>query len=90
MHTEIRMITSHVDKHSEKMALSALEDLVDLVNKQYTPMGIEHDPRIPPVGRVLSAHIEELEDGEFAVDGIAEVFEEGELLLRPPLQERRG
>jgi hypothetical protein len=72
------MITSHIDRHNEKMSLDALESFVDQVNKQYTPIGIEHDPRIPPVGRVVSAHIEELEDGEFAVDGIAEMFEEGE------------
>jgi hypothetical protein len=78
MHAKMRMITSHVDRHNEQLHLSLLEDLVTLVNRQYTPMGIEHDPRIPPVGRVLSAHIEELEDGEFAVDGIAEIFEEGQ------------
>jgi hypothetical protein len=78
MLAEIRMITSHIDKHNERIALSALQDFVDLINKQYTPIGIEHDPRIPPVGRVLSAHIQELDDGEFAVDGIAEIFKEGE------------
>ncbi|MCA9935039.1 MAG: hypothetical protein KC415_13990 [Anaerolineales bacterium] len=78
MRAKIRMITSHIDKHNERVSLSALQDLVGLINKQYTPMGVEHDPRIPPVGRVLSAYLEELEDGEFAVDGIAEIFEEGE------------
>jgi hypothetical protein len=78
MRAEIRMITSHIDKHNERVSLSALQDLVGLINKQYIPMGVEHDPRIPPVGRVLSAYLEELEDGEFAVDGIAEIFEEGE------------
>ena len=41
-------------------------------------MGVEHDPRIPPVGRLISAHIEELEDGEFAADGVAETFEKAE------------
>lgn len=77
MLTEIRMITSHVDKHTEKMSLSALQDFASLINKQYTPMGVEHDPRIPPIGRVLSAHVQELDDGEFAVDGVVEMFEEG-------------
>jgi hypothetical protein len=77
MHTKIRMITSHIDKQNEQMTLNALQDFARLINQQYTPMGVEHDPRIPPVGRVLSAYIEELEDGEFAVDGIAEIFEEG-------------
>jgi hypothetical protein len=72
------MITSHVDKQNDKMTLDALQDFARLTNQQYTPMGVEHDPRIPPIGRVLSAHTEELEDGEYAVDGIAEIFEKGE------------
>jgi hypothetical protein len=78
MRTEIRMITTHVDKHNESITPDALQDLVRLINQQYTPMGVEHDPRIPPVGRVLSAHIKEIEEGEFAVDGIAEIFEQGQ------------
>jgi hypothetical protein len=78
MRSEIRMLTTHIDKHNERITPEALRDFVRLVNQQYTPMGVEHDPRIPPVGRVLSAHIKELEDGEFAVDGIAEIFEQGQ------------
>jgi hypothetical protein len=72
------MTTTHVDKHNERMSVDALKGFVDLLNRQYTPMGVEHDPRIPPVGRVISAQIEELPDGEFAVDGIAEFYEEGQ------------
>ena len=75
---KIRMATTHVDLHNERMSVEALNDFVDLVNHQYTPIGIEHDPRIPPIGRVISAQIEKLPDGEFAVDGIAEMFEEGQ------------
>ncbi|HEY9152739.1 MAG TPA: hypothetical protein VIN60_07630 [Anaerolineales bacterium] len=75
MHAKIRMITTHIDKHNERFAPSALDDFVRSINQQYMPMGVEHDPRIPPIGRILSAHIEELEDGEYAVDGIAEMFE---------------
>ena len=72
------MATTHVDEHSEKISIEALKDFVDSVNQQYTPIGVEHDPRIPPIGRVISAQIEELPDGEFAVDRIAEIFEEGQ------------
>jgi len=78
MHREIRIITTHVDKHNERIDPDSLQDFVRSFNQQYIPVGIEHDPRIPPVGRVLSAHIKELEDGEFAVDGIAEIFEQGQ------------
>lgn len=72
------MTTTHVDKHNERMSVEALNDFVNLVNQQYIPVGVEHDPRIPPIGRVISAQIEELPDGEFAVDGIAEIYEEGQ------------
>lgn len=75
MQMKMRMFTTHVDKHNEMISVGALEDFVRFINTQYTPMGVEHDPRIPPVGRVISASIIELEDGEYAVDGIAEIFE---------------
>lgn len=78
MQKKIRMITSHVDKHNDKITLEGLEDFVRLTNQQYTPIGVEHDPRIPPIGRVLSAYIVPLEDGEYAADGIAEIFEKAE------------
>lgn len=78
MLTKIRMLTTHVDKHNERISVDALDDFVNLVNQQYIPVGVEHDPRIPPVGRVISAQIEKLPDGEFAVDGIAEIYEEGQ------------
>lgn len=79
MHQKIRMTTTHVDKHNEQISVDSLDDFVKLVNQQYTPVGIEHDPRIPPIGRVISAHIESLPDGEFAVDGIVELFEGKEI-----------
>lgn len=72
------MMTTHVDKHNERVAADALDDFVNMLNQQYVPVGVEHDPRIPPVGRLISAQIEELPDGEFVVDGIAEIYEEGQ------------
>src|SRR5690606_31908993 len=39
------------------------------------PMGVEHDPRIPPLGRMLHTDVEKLEDGEYALIGTAELFE---------------
>ncbi len=78
MNTKIRMMTTHVDKHNERMSVDALNDFVNLVNQQYIPVGVEHDPRIPPIGRIISAQIEKLPDGEFAVDGIAEIYEKGQ------------
>jgi hypothetical protein len=70
--------TSHIDSQNERMTLAALESMVEQINTQRIPMSIEHDPRIPPQGRVVSAQLEELDDGEFAVVAISEVFEEGD------------
>jgi len=52
--------------------------MVDSINTQYLPLWTEHDPRIPPRGRVVDAHIEQLDDAEFAVVGTVEEFERGE------------
>ena len=70
--------TSHIDSQNEWMTFAALESMVEQINTQRIPMGIEHDPRIPPQGRAVSAQLEQLDDGEFAVVAISEVFEEGD------------
>jgi len=72
--------TSHVDRHNEVMPVETLEAMVEQVNKQYIPMGIEHDPRIPPLGRLVSARVLQLEDGEYGVEGIGEIFEPGDII----------
>jgi hypothetical protein len=74
------LASTHIDQHNEAFAVSALQAIVDQVNAAYIPLGLEHDPRIPPVGRVVSAEIEETRDGEFAVVGVMELFEEGDKL----------
>jgi len=60
------------------MTLGALESLVESINSSHTPMGIQHDPRIAPVGRVASAQIRQLDDGEYAAEGVVEFFEPGD------------
>ena len=72
------LATTHPDLHSERMTIDALETLVQSVNSSYIPVGIQHDPRIAPVGRVASASIRKLDDGEYAVEGLIEVFEPGD------------
>jgi hypothetical protein len=70
------ILTTHIDRHYERHALSALEGLAGQVNTHYIPNGIEHDPRFPPVGRLLSAEIIELADGEKGVRAVIELFDE--------------
>jgi len=77
---EARIASSHLDLHRDKLTVEALESLVSQINAQYIPVNMEHDPRIPPAGRFVSACLERLEDGEYAVLGTAEVFEDGDCI----------
>jgi len=70
-----RIASSHVDKQNEVIAVEALRGLVETINSTYVPMSQEHDPRIAPVGRVVSAELVALPDGEHAVDAVMELFE---------------
>jgi hypothetical protein len=70
--------TTRVDRHREQLALSALESLVEVANTSYVPVIVDHDPRCPPMGRVVRARIDELPDGHHAVVTTYEIFEPGE------------
>lgn len=75
---DARFTTTHKDKHGEHPTLEELERVVKQANASYIPVGAHHDPRIAPQGRVLEAHIEELDDGEHAASGQIEIFENGD------------
>lgn len=72
---KITLHTTHVDKHGEVFPLEVLQTMMKQTNEAIIPMGVEHDPRIPPVGRMLHTTVEQLEDGEYALIGTAELFE---------------
>lgn len=61
------------------MARSALESMERAFTENYIPMGVEHDPRIPPIGRFTDAWIEDLPDGSSILKGIGEIFEPGDV-----------
>lgn len=73
---EVIISSTKLDKHNERMTKDALETMAKDVNKYYIPVGIEHDPRIAPVGRVISAEVFKGEDGEYYLKGIIENFAE--------------
>lgn len=78
------MATTHVDRHNEQLARQGLDDLVQEIKSAYIPLLDQHDPRVPPRGRVVDAHIEQLQDGELAVVGVVEEFEPGDHLKFDP------
>jgi hypothetical protein len=78
------LTTTHIDRHGDRMMLSALESGLAQINQMFVPVGVEHDPRIPPQGRIVRAWSRELDDGEFALDGEFEMFEAGDELPLGP------
>jgi hypothetical protein len=76
--TEGIMLTTRVDLDGERFDPEGLNSFVASMNDHYLPLTIEHDIRNAPIGRIASAAIVPLEDGEFAVKGIFEIFEEGD------------
>ncbi|MFB6230477.1 MAG: hypothetical protein ABEL04_04900 [Salinibacter sp.] len=72
------LATTHVDRHGEKFARSALQGMAERIESKVVPMGVEHDPRVPPQGRIVDAELREREDGEYELVGVMEQFEEGD------------
>ncbi len=58
-----------------KITRSALESSLYQLNEYYLPIGSEHDIRLPPRGRVISAEIVKLDNGEYGVEATVELFE---------------
>jgi hypothetical protein len=70
--------TTHIDKHFERLSLGTLESMAEQANSSYIPNMVEHDPRIPPKGRMASARVIKLPDGEYGLETVTEEFEPGE------------
>jgi hypothetical protein len=75
------MATTHVDRHNERLPLEALQSLKEHVDGAYLPFIFNHDPRCPPMGRVVRSEVTSLADGEHALEGEVEVFESGDSLV---------
>jgi len=72
--------SSEVDAHGDTFSREALEQLVHQMNSSFLPLGIEHDPREPSVGRVAAARLVTRKDGVLLVEADMEIFEEGEVI----------
>ncbi len=73
--------TTFVDSHGEQLTCEALKSLVESMSKSLIPVGVEHDPRIPPLGRLSSGFVRQREDGEHEAVGIMEMFEDHDDLI---------
>ncbi|UOG18301.1 hypothetical protein [Acinetobacter sp. PK01] len=67
--------TTLLDKQNEKLSLENLNSLVSSLDKYNIPLTVEHDPRKPPVGRVIKGYVRERSDKEFEAVTLIEVFD---------------
>jgi hypothetical protein len=66
--------TTHLDRHNERMAKSALEDMARQIKEKYKPQLVEHDWN-KHVGVILYGEVFQLEDGEYALGIVSSLFE---------------
>ena len=76
------MVTTHVDRYNDRFTHEALESMREQIRSSYLPFILNHDPRCPPLGRIIDAEIVTLADGEHALEAEVDLFEAGPL---PPL-----
>lgn len=72
------LATTHVDRHGDMFTKESLESVANQVRLNYIPMMLNHDPRIPPQGRMISAKVKKLPDGHYALIATTEIFEPGD------------
>jgi|ERR1039458_3592853 hypothetical protein len=77
---EVTISSNQVDGHGDAFAKSALEDMVQILNRNYLTWGVEHDPRHPPIGRFGNAWLEDKPNGVILVKAIGELFEPDDIL----------
>jgi len=77
---KITILTTHVDRHGERCDPDSLESTAIGMNSRYLPLMVQHDLRIPPIGRIVATEVTHLPDGELALEGTVEIFEETDTL----------
>lgn len=68
--------TTHTDSQGDKLTKENLDDLIESIKNRYVPIDIEHDPRLPPIGRISSGFTRQRPDGEFEAVAILELFDD--------------
>jgi hypothetical protein len=66
--------TTHLDRHNERMAKSALDGMAEQIKEKYIPQLIEHDWN-RHIGVLLYGEVFQLKDGEYALGIVTGLFE---------------
>lgn len=85
MKTVVRVFSGdQIDKHGDKITIEALKDMRDQTNANIYPSFMEHDYRLPPIGRVYKAEIIE-KDGSHLLIGEIELFDLDDINKQNPI-----
>lgn len=66
--------TTHIDRHNERVAKSALDSAVEQIKERFIPQLVEHDWD-QHIGVVLYGEVFQLQDGEYALGIVSGIFE---------------
>lgn len=73
------IMASGPTKRGEIIDPGGFPRIVEQLKTHYIFVDVEHDPRLPPVGRVSDAKLLMLEDGRQVIEGTMELFEPGDV-----------
>ncbi len=69
------MATTNVDRHGDKLTKEVLKRMIEqTMSNRAIPITGQHDRTIPPLGKIIEARIELLDDGEHAIITEGEIF----------------
>ncbi len=66
--------TTHIDRHNDRMAKSALDGMAIQIKERFIPQLINHDPN-QHIGVILYGEVFQLKDGEYALGIVSGIFE---------------
>ena len=72
------LATSHLLSDGHILSKQALDGMASEINEAEwsIPSNLEHDHTLPPIGKLISAEVKSLQDGEFALVATSEIFEQ--------------
>ncbi len=73
--------TTHIDRHNEQMAKSALDSIAKQIKEKFIPQQIEHD-HSKCIGILLYGKVFQLQDGEYALGIVSGILENEEERVR--------
>ncbi len=72
--------STRIDTQGDQITVGALMKQAEDSDSAYYPFGLNHDPRIAPIGRVVASRVVFLDEGEAGVEFEAEIFEDGDVI----------